>query len=66
MHIEKISRGSARLEITSDELAILSSALNEVCHGLEQWEFSTRMGAEKSEVLKLLHWISEALHRTEE
>jgi hypothetical protein len=32
-----------------------------VCHGLDIEEFSSRMGADKAEVLKLSHRIAEAL-----
>lgn len=37
-----------------DDLIILSNALNEVCHGIDLVEFSTRLGAEVEEVKQLL------------
>lgn len=52
---------ATQISLTNDELSILSNALNEVCHGLDIREFSTRMGAEKGEVLKLLNRLSQAL-----
>jgi len=45
------------LEFTRDELVAITNALNEVCHGpdaIEEWEFSTRMGATRDEAKALL------------
>ena len=61
MRVNKTARHTANVDLSRDELEILNNALNEVCHGLDIEEFSTRMGADKAEVLKLLHRISEAL-----
>lgn len=61
MRVEKIKRDRALVELSASELETLSNALNEVCHGLDVPDFSMRMGAEKPEVLKLLHRIGEAL-----
>ena len=54
---------AANVEVSRNELVIISNALNEVCHGLDVWDFETRMGAEKADVLKLLHRVSEVLQR---
>ena len=51
----------ATLQFTEDELHILNNALNEVCNGLDLWEFSTRMGAERGEVQRLLAEIQNLL-----
>lgn len=32
------------LELSKDELGVLINALNEVCNGIEVWEFDTRIG----------------------
>jgi uncharacterized protein (DUF1786 family) len=40
--------------LTKDELRIVHQALNEVCHGIEVPEFSTRMGASKVECVELM------------
>jgi hypothetical protein len=53
------------MELSRDELEILNNALNEVCHGLDIDEFSIRIGAEKPEVLRLLHRISAAMQQLE-
>jgi hypothetical protein len=42
------------LKLSRSELLILHNALNEVVNGIEVPEFSTRMGAEVSEVESLL------------
>jgi uncharacterized protein (DUF1786 family) len=42
------------LILTKDELRIVHQALNEVCHGIEVPEFSTRMGASKVECVELM------------
>lgn len=61
MRTEKIGHDSAVVELSADELDILNNALNEICHGLDLWDFSIRIGAEKPEVLRLLHRIAETL-----
>ncbi|MBN9378016.1 MAG: hypothetical protein BGO14_00845 [Chlamydiales bacterium 38-26] len=32
------------IELTKRELGVIINALNEVCNGIEVWEFDTRMG----------------------
>jgi hypothetical protein len=65
MRVSGTTRDSANVELSKDELAIINNALNEVCHGLDVWDFQTRMGAEKADVLKLLHRVAEVLQRLE-
>ncbi|MFM5994037.1 MAG: hypothetical protein ACKPCN_13330 [Dolichospermum sp.] len=48
---------NANVNISLDELLILNSALNEVCYGLDEFEFETRMGASHEEVAELLKKI---------
>jgi hypothetical protein len=48
----------ARIELTPDELLIITNALNEVCNSLEMPEFSTRIGADRAEALELLREMS--------
>jgi hypothetical protein len=48
--------------LTKDKANILAQALNEVCNGpdaIDDFEFHSRMGATKDEVLKLLVEIQE-------
>lgn len=61
MRVMEKRDGRIVVELRGNELEILTNALNEVCHGLDVWDFPIRMGAEKSEVLKLLHQIQSAL-----
>ena len=42
------------IEITDEELYVLSNALNEICNGIEVFEFETRIGMKKEEVKELL------------
>lgn len=65
MRTVKIERSHAVIELSSDELEVLGNALNEVCHGLDVSEFSIRIGAEKPEVLKLMHRVQETLQSME-
>jgi hypothetical protein len=44
MNAIKINKDKIVLELSKDELGVLSNALNEVCNGIEVWEFDTRMG----------------------
>jgi hypothetical protein len=44
MNAIKINKDKIILELSADELGVLSNALNEVCNGIEVWEFDTRMG----------------------
>jgi hypothetical protein len=63
MRVQANSRKIATIEFTKDELTWVSNALNEVCNGLDQREFSARMGATKPEILKFLHRVTEELQK---
>lgn len=54
MNLVKQSPENLTLQLTRDEAALLSNALNESLEGLDDWEFEIRMGAPKEEVAKLL------------
>jgi hypothetical protein len=45
---------SKPISLTLHDLYVLHQALNEVCHGIDVPEFSTRMGASREEVLNLM------------
>ncbi len=51
------------LVLGEDELALVANALNEVCNGveIEDFEFSTRLGADRAEARELLAAVSAAL-----
>ena len=48
------NENDATLVVSYDEVEILNNAINEVCNGLDVPEFSTRMGADLTEVQRLL------------
>jgi hypothetical protein len=60
MQMEPVEPGAVRLTLTREELLALTNALNEVCNGLELWEFETRMGCTRAEAAKLLRSLGEA------
>ena len=47
MIIENPDDGDFLLFVTRGEFSLLSNALNEVCNGIEVWEFSTRLGSSR-------------------
>ncbi|MGH9352432.1 MAG: hypothetical protein ACRD2G_09755 [Terriglobia bacterium] len=61
MTATKLDGAETVIQLSPKELTILNNALNEVCNALDLWEFSTRMGVAKEEVLKLLQEMSVAV-----
>lgn len=55
----------ANVSISFDELVILNNALNEVCNGLDQFDFETRIGAKHEEVVTLFKSIGLCLDKLE-
>jgi hypothetical protein len=49
-------------KITKDELIMIGNCLNEVCHGMDLFEFETRVGASKEETCRVLEQILAAQH----
>ena len=47
----------SQVEISREELLIVNAALNEVCNGIEVFEFETRIGADRKRVAALLKEI---------
>ncbi len=60
MQIRKSDESHVVLELTRNELILLNNALNEVCHGLDIPDFSTRLGAQREELQVLFRQIKEA------
>ena len=50
------------LEVSKDELGILSNALNESLACIEDWEYPIRMGVSCEEARRLLREVSRAYH----
>jgi len=44
----------AHVTLSFDEVCVIAQALNEVCNGIELFEFETRMGADEDYVSNLL------------
>jgi|GEM_PF-788168 len=53
----------SHIGIDRDELLILNAALNEVCNGIEVFEFETRIGADRERVAALLKVIGSLLDK---
>jgi hypothetical protein len=66
MKIQHVEANEALVRLSNDELLILNNALNEVCHGLDLVEFSTRMGAELEDVHELLNQIGKVINTMEQ
>ena len=47
------------LQLSHEEAATFSNALNEALESLDAWEFETRLGATQEEVAKLLDAFSQ-------
>lgn len=54
MKIVDIGDTLARIDISRNELLIIKATLNEVCNGIELFEFETRVGAARDRVRELL------------
>lgn len=54
MKIVKTAGEHVQVSLSRDDLMIINAALNEVCNGIDVFEFSTRMGADRSQVAALL------------
>jgi hypothetical protein len=48
-----MERETVTVRLTKKELTILANAINESREAIEDWEFSTRMGAEPAEAEQL-------------
>ena len=53
----------SHIGISRDELLIVNAALNEVCNGIEVFEFETRIGADRERVAALLKEIGSLLDK---
>ena len=58
MDLNESSSSKIKVELSLEELLILNSALNEVCNGLDQFDFDTRMGASHDDVNALLSRVN--------
>lgn len=61
MEIIRASGENAVVELSRDELVLLANAINESREAIEEWEFSTRMGAEVVEANQLMEELTRLL-----
>jgi hypothetical protein len=66
MKIIGTAHNTVDLSVSTFELRIINNALNEVCNGLDRWDFDTRMGASVDEAKQLLREFRAALDAAEQ
>ncbi len=55
----QIGTKRSQIEVDLEEILILNNSLNEVCNGIDIFEFATRMGVDRERVRHLLAELSE-------
>jgi len=60
------SRDLASVSFSRDELLVLNAALNEICNGIDVFEFETRIGAKREFVIGLLQGIGSLLDKMDQ
>jgi hypothetical protein len=55
--------GQLQIAISRQELLIVNAALNEVCNGIEVFEFDARIGADRERVAALLKEVGQLLDK---
>jgi len=63
MEVAQITKDAVLVSLSKDELEIVNSVLNEVCHGLRVPEFEKRMGASMDEAESLLHGVGKLIDK---
>jgi hypothetical protein len=65
--MELINKSDKKADVRTslDELLILNNALNEVCNGLDEFEFESRMGVSHAECVELLKKIASIIDNLE-
>ena len=58
MQFIRFSNDKITVELSKDELALFANALNEVCNGIELWEFDTRLGMPMEDAKNVLKTLS--------
>ena len=66
MQLLKNDSNSVEVKISIDELLTIHQSLNEVCHGIDLFEFQTRIGVSKDEELGIMKEISQIIKKIEE
>lgn len=66
MDMNDSSRDLASVSFSRDELLVLNAALNEICNGIDVFEFETRIGAKREFVIGLLQGIGSLLDKMDQ
>lgn len=53
-----IKKNKIILDVTKEELGVLSNALNEVCNGIEVLPFESRIGVNVEQATNILHSLN--------
>jgi len=61
MTIQPVGESDFLLTLNREELVLLNNALNEVCNGIDTWEFSSRLGSDRDAALQIMNQIGKAL-----
>lgn len=65
MKVIEIISNRCTVNVSNQELLIINAALNEICNGIEVFEFDTRIGASRQQVRDLLMQVSALLDQME-
>jgi hypothetical protein len=60
LQLRRASDSHLLLELTDDELSVLQNGLNEALEALDGWEFTTRMGVDQTEALRIMSALRSA------
>ncbi len=63
MNISKKENGEFRIDCSREELVILSNALNNIPQAVDEQEYTTLIGASKTDTNKVLNAIISALNQ---
>ncbi|WP_122669874.1 hypothetical protein [Pseudomonas viridiflava] len=63
MKVINFGADKAQVNLTQVELLVLNAALNEVCNGIDIFEFETRIGSDKNSVLDFLNEVGNLLDK---
>jgi len=66
MNATNINRDKIILELSKVELGVFCNALNEVCNGIEVWEFDSRMGIKIEDARTMLKSLSSVYKKAEQ
>lgn len=63
MELLKNDFTSTEVRLSHEELLTIHQSLNEVCNGIDLFEFQTRIGVSREEVLQLMKIIGQLINK---